>query len=175
MEGTMVNLTEIESTQYLSFKLDTEVFAIEISKVREVLEFVSLTKVPQTPPYMRGVINIRGSVVPVVDLKYKFGMDATEKTINTCIIIVEVKVNGASTVIGALTDSVSEVFEMEPKNIEPAPQIGSQMNVAFIKGMGKRNNEFVIILDIDKVFSDTEAAELSDIAQAENNFLGMEN
>ncbi|WP_420265221.1 chemotaxis protein CheW [Candidatus Magnetominusculus dajiuhuensis] len=171
----MATLAEVETTQYLSFKLDTEVFAIEISKVREVLEFVTLTKVPQTPPYMRGVINIRGSVVPVVDLKNKFGMDATEKTINTCIIIVEVNMHGENTVIGALTDSVSEVFEMESKNIEPVPQIGSQMNVEFIKGMGKRNNEFVIILDIDKVFSSSEAAALSGIAKSEDEFFGMQN
>ncbi|MBF0554777.1 MAG: chemotaxis protein CheW, partial [Nitrospirae bacterium] len=129
----------------------------------------------QTPAYMRGVINIRGSVVPVVDLKYKFGMPATEKTINTCIIIMEVNVGGESTIIGALTDSVSEVFDMEPDNIEPAPHIGSQMNVEFIMGMGKRNDEFIIILDIDKVFSYLEAAELSGIAKAENEFAGMEN
>ncbi|MBF0488684.1 MAG: purine-binding chemotaxis protein CheW [Nitrospirae bacterium] len=171
----MAALTEIESTQYLSFKLDTEVFAIEISKVREVLEFVSVTKVPQTPAYMRGVINIRGSVIPVVDLKYKFGMDVTQKTINTCVIIVEVKVNGDNTVIGALTDSVSEVFELDSKNIEPAPSIGSQMNVEFIKGMGKRDGAFIIILDIDRVFSRSEVEELSGAAKSEDGFLGMQN
>ncbi|MBF0518017.1 MAG: purine-binding chemotaxis protein CheW [Nitrospirae bacterium] len=171
----MAALTEIESTQYLSFKLDTEVFAIEIYKVREVLEFVSVTKVPQTPAYMRGVINIRGSVIPVVDLKYKFGMAETQKTINTCVIIVEIKVNGVNTVIGALTDSVSEVFEMESKNVEPAPSIGSHLNVESIKGMGKRCSSFIIILDIDKVFSGSEGEDLLSAAKAKDDFFGMEN
>ncbi|MCG6551720.1 MAG: chemotaxis protein CheW [Candidatus Magnetominusculus sp. LBB02] len=171
----MTALTEIESTQYLSFKLDTGVFAIEISKVREVLEFVSVTEIPQTPAYMRGVINIRGSVVPVVDLKYKFGMDVTQKTISTCVIIVEVKINGVNTIIGALTDSVSEVFELDPKNVDPAPTIGTHLNVEFIKGMGKRGNSFIIILDIDRVFSSSEAVELLDVVQSENEFAGMAN
>ena len=154
-----MSIAEItEATQHLTFKLDAEIFALDISKVREVLEYTKVTKVPQTPDFMRGVINLRGSVVPVVDLRLKFGMTETEKTVNTCIIIVEVDVDGEKTVLGALADSVQEVLELEPSEIEPAPRIGMRLNTEFIKGMGKHNNEFIIILDIDRVFSADELA-----------------
>lgn len=143
----------METTQYLTFKLDDEVFAIDITKVREVLDFTTVTKVPRTPEFMRGVINLRGSVVPVVDLRLKFGMSKTEKTVNTCIIIVEVAVDSETAILGALADSVQEVMDLEPGSIEAAPRIGTRLNTEFIKGMGKRDNSFVIILDIDKVFS----------------------
>jgi purine-binding chemotaxis protein CheW len=148
----------METTQYLTFKLDDEVFALDISKVREVLDFTTITKVPRTPEFMRGVINLRGSVVPVVDLRLKFGMTKTENTVNTCIIIVEVTVDDETTVLGALTDSVQEVLDLEPGHIEPAPKIGTRLNTEFIKGMGKRDSNFIIILDIDKVFSIEELA-----------------
>jgi len=146
----------MQSTQYLTFKLDDEVFALDISKVREVLDITAITRVPRTPEFMSGVINLRGSVVPVVDLRLKFGMSRTEKTVNTCIIITEVSVDGGITVLGTLADSVQEVLDIEPDHVEPAPRIGVQLRTEFIKGMGKRNNSFVIILDIDKVFSSGE-------------------
>src|SRR5512136_496350 len=104
----------IESMQFLTFKLGEEIFALDITKVREVLDFTSVTKVPRTPEFMRGVINLRGSVVPVVDLRLKFGMSRTENTVNTCIIIVEVTVDGEMIVLGALADSVQEVLDLEP-------------------------------------------------------------
>ncbi len=148
----------METTQYLTFKLEDEVFALDISKVREVLDFTTVTKVPKTPEFMRGVINLRGNVVPVVDLKLKFGMSRTEKTVNTCIIITEVTVDNETTVLGALADSVQEVMDLEPGQIEAAPKIGTRLNTEFIRGMGKRDNSFVIILDIDKVFSIDELA-----------------
>ena len=148
----------LETTQYLTFKLDDEVFALDIFKVREVLDFTTVTKVPRTPEFMRGVINLRGSVVPVVDLRLKFGMTKTEKTVNTCIIIVEVKVDDETTILGALADSVQEVMDLEPDHIEPAPKIGTKLRTDFIKGMGKQNDRFVIILNIDKVFSTEELA-----------------
>lgn len=149
-----------EVTQHLTFMLDEEVFAIDISKVREILEFIKVTRVPQTPDFMCGVINLRGSVVPVIDLRLKFGMTAAEKTVDTCIIIVEVELDGEVTVIGSLADSVQEVFEFDAGQIEPAPRIGTKLNTDFIKGMGKRDNEFIIILDIDKVFSTDELSVL---------------
>jgi purine-binding chemotaxis protein CheW len=149
-------------TQYLTYKLGDEVFAFDISKVREVLDFTTITKVPKTPDFMQGVINLRGKVVPVVDLKLKFGMNRTEKTVNTCIIITEVTVDGETTVLGALADSVQEVMDIESDHIEPAPAIGTQLNTEFIKGMGKQNDRFVIILDIDKVFSTGEIALVQD-------------
>jgi len=142
-----------ETTQYLTFKLEDEVFALDISKVREVLDFTTVTKVPRTPEFMRGVINLRGNVVPVVDMRLKFGMQKTEKTVNTCIIIAEVSIEGETAVLGALADSVQEVIDLEPDQIEPAPRIGTRVRTDFIKGMGKRDNHFIMILDIDKVFS----------------------
>jgi purine-binding chemotaxis protein CheW len=142
-----------ETTQYLTFKLADETFALDISKVREVLDFTTVTKVPRTPEFMRGVINLRGSVVPVVDLRLKFGMTRTENSVNTCIIITEVTVDGDTTVLGALADSVQEVLDLEPGSIAPAPRIGTKLRTDFIKGMGKRDEHFIIILDIDQVFS----------------------
>ena len=142
-----------ETVQYLTFNLADEIFAFDVAKVREILELTSITKVPQTPDFMRGVINLRGSVVPVIDLRLNFGMQCTEQTVNTCIIVVEVVLQGETIVLGVLADSVQEVVEMEPDLIEPPPQLGTKLNTEFIKGMGKVENDFVMILDIDKVFS----------------------
>lgn len=148
----------LENNQYLTFTLDKEVFALDIGKVREVLDFSTVTKVPQTPDFMRGVINLRGSVVPVIDMRRKFGMLQTEKTVNTCIIIAEITVDGKTSILGALADSVQEVLDLEPDQIEPPPKIGTKLDTEFIKGMGKRDEQFIIILDIDKVFSSDELA-----------------
>lgn len=142
-----------ETTQYLTFKLGDEIFALDIGQVREVLDYTSITKVPRTPEFMRGVINLRGNVVPVVDMRLKFGMSKTEKTVNTCIIIVEVSLDNETTILGALADSVQEVIELGPEQIEPAPKIGTRLRTEFISGMGKRDDNFIIILDIDKIFS----------------------
>lgn len=149
-----------ETVQYLTFKLSDEVFALDVAKVREILEITNITKVPQTPDFMRGVINLRGSVVPVIDMRLKFGMGPTEQTVNTCIIVVEINMDGDTTVLGALADSVQEVVEMEPESIEAPPQIGTKLNTDFIKGMGKLDSRFVMILDIDNVFSSDELADL---------------
>jgi purine-binding chemotaxis protein CheW len=153
-----------ETVQYLTFKLAEEIFAFDVAKVREILELTTITKVPQTPEFMRGVINLRGSVVPVIDLKLNFAMQRTEQTINTCIIVVEVNLNGEPIVLGVLADSVQEVVEMEPNLIEPPPKLGTKLNTEFIKGMGKVGETFVMILDIDKVFS---AEELSELQESE--------
>lgn len=159
--------TITETTQYLTFKLEDEVFALEISKVREVLDFTVVTKVPQTPEFMLGVINLRGSVVPVVDMRLKFAMTKTQTTVNTCVIIVEIELDGETTVLGALADSVQEVIELDPDQIEPPPRIGTRLKTKFIKGMGKRDSEFIIILDIDKVFSAEELAIAQDVSEDE--------
>ena len=147
-----------ETGQYLTYKLADEIFALDIAKVREVLDFTSITKVPQTPPYMCGVINLRGSVVPVIDMRLKFGMSKTEQTVNTCIIITEIQLEDETTVLGALADSVQEVLNLGAGQIEPPPKIGTGLNTDFIKGMGKQDDQFIIILDIDKVFSADELA-----------------
>ncbi|OHB25540.1 MAG: chemotaxis protein CheW [Desulfuromonadaceae bacterium GWC2_58_13] len=154
----MERLMGDDNTQYLTFRLNDEIFALGIDKVREVLDFTQITRVPQVPEFMRGVINLRGSVVPVVDMRLKFGMPKTEKTVNTCIIIVEIKLDEETTVLGALADSVQEVLDLEPDQIEPAPRIGTRLSTEFIRGMGKRDEQFIIILDIDRVFSSEELA-----------------
>lgn len=154
----MALATITETTQYLTYKLGDEVFALDITKVREVLDFTTVTKVPRTPDFMRGVINLRGSVVPVVDMRLKFGMTMTEKSVNTCVIIVEVTVDQETTIIGCLADSVQEVMDLEPDQIAPAPKIGTKLRTEFITGMGKKDDHFIIILDIDKVFTTDELA-----------------
>lgn len=167
----MSNAEIVDVRPYLTFTLEEELFALEVAKVREVLDYTNITKVPRTPEYMRGVINLRGRVVPVIDLRLKFGMTKTEKRKNTCIIVLEVCTDDEIVVLGALADSVQEVFELEPDSIEPAPRIGVKLNTEFIKGMGKNNEKFIIILDIDKVFTtvDFELIQDAGSCKMENN------
>ncbi len=169
------NMTQDEeAVQYLTFKLDGESFATEISKVREVLEYPQVTPVPRSPEFMQGVINLRGSVVPVVDLRLQFGMSAVEQTVDSCIIIIEVNIEGTSTVLGALADSVQEVIDLRPDQLEPAPSFGTRIDNDFVQYMGKLEDRFVIVLDINKVFSleqiykvEKTSAESSDSASTE--------
>ena len=155
-----------EARQYLTFKLGNEIFATDVAKVREVLDLTTITAIPRTPDFMSGVINLRGSVVPVVDLRLCLEMSKIEKTRNTCIVVVEVVLGGESTVIGVLADSVEEVIDLEPEHIQPPPRIGTHIRTDFIKGMGKRDAQFVMILDIDRVFS---AEDLVAVRAPENN------
>jgi purine-binding chemotaxis protein CheW len=149
-----MSVSEItETRQYLTFKLGNEIFATEVAKVREVLDLTTITQIPRTPEFMAGVINLRGSVVPVVDLRLCLDMLKTESTRNTCIVVVEVMLDSEPTIIGALADSVEEVIDLDPDRIKPAPRIGTQIRTDFIKGMGKRDEQFIMILDIDRVFS----------------------
>ena len=147
-----------ETSLYLTFRLGDELFALDVAQVREVLDLDTITKVPRTLAFMRGVINVRGSVVPVIDLRVKFDMSRTTNTVDTRIVVMELALDNEITVVGALADSVHEVIELEPTQIEPAPRIGSRWRTEFIKGVGKRNNQFIIILDIDRVFSADELA-----------------
>ncbi len=158
-------LTETE--QYLTFNLGEEQFAVDVSRVREVVEFASITRIPRTPDYMRGVINLRGSVVPVIDMRLKFDMSKTEKTIDTCVVVMELSAENETLVLGALADSVQEVVEFTPDQIEPPPRISTQHHTEFIEGIGKRNNEFVLILDIDRIFSTEELAAIRETEEAE--------
>jgi len=157
----MADISVTDSNQYLTFMLGEEGFAIEISRVREVLDFTDLTKVPRTPDYMRGVINLRGNVVPVVDLRLQLGMTAVEKTVDTCIVIVEVEIASDMLHIGMLADSVQEVVDIDSNQIEPAPRLGTRLKTDFIKGMAKRDEKFNIILNIDKVLSGDDLLMLS--------------
>jgi purine-binding chemotaxis protein CheW len=146
----------LKTTQFLTFTLEDELFGFDIGKVREVLDFTTITKVPRTPDYMRGVINLRGSVVPVMDLRLKFGKELAEQTVNTCVIIVEVEFDGEKVVMGALADAVQEVLDLNSDQIEAPPRLGAKLKLDFIQGMGKHDDQFIIILDIDKVFAGEE-------------------
>ena len=162
----MANLKTAESGQYLTFALSEEEFALEIAKVREVLDYPQITRVPRMPAYLCGVINLRGNVVPVVDLRLKFNLTATERTVDTCVVIVEAELEGETTVMGALADSVHEVLDLAAADIEPPPRMGTRLNTDFIKGMGRQGDKFIIILDIDKVLSHEELAVVASAGRA---------
>jgi purine-binding chemotaxis protein CheW len=142
-----------ETNQYLTFTLADEDFALDIGKVREVLDYTTITKVPRMPAYLRGVINLRGNVVPVIDLRYKLGMGGVEQTVDTCIVIVEILIDNELTPMGALADSVKEVVDLNPDQISPPPKLGVRINNEFLRGMGNRDDRFLMILDIDKVLT----------------------
>jgi purine-binding chemotaxis protein CheW len=161
-------MSVIEATNvqpYLTFKLGAEVFALEVSKVREVLDFTTITKIPRTPEFLRGVINLRGSVVPVVDLRLGFGLDSVDPTVNTCIIVVEVAMAAETIIVGALADAVEEVVDIDAADIQPPPRLGSAIETDFIQGMGKRENGFLMILNIDRIFSASEVAHVVESIQ----------
>ena len=142
-----------DQTQYLTFHIAGEEYAVGILRVKEIITYGTLTTVPQTPPSIRGVINLRGSVVPVVDLAVKFGLPTSPVTDRTCIVIVELNFGAEPTVMGITADSVSEVVELFSDDILPAPPFGTHVNTDFLRGMGKAGAKFVLILDIDKVLS----------------------
>ncbi|MCG8552196.1 MAG: chemotaxis protein CheW [Desulfobacterales bacterium] len=144
--------------QYLTFKLDNEIYAMDITTVREVLDIIRITKVPQMPDFMCGVINLRGRVVPVVDLRLKFGLKEATSLKEACIVIIEISLDDEETVLGILVDTVQEVISLEPEQIDPPPRIGTRLKTEFIKGMGKKDEEFIIILETAKVFSAEELA-----------------
>jgi purine-binding chemotaxis protein CheW len=146
------------STQYLSFFLGGEAYAIGILRVREILEFQSPTRVPQTPPSIRGVINLRGKVIPIVDLALKFGLTPTAPTKWTCIVVTETNIGGEIAVMGVLADSVNEVIDLAPADIEAPPTFGTRVKVDYLRGMGRVGQKFVLLLDIDRVLSAEETA-----------------
>jgi purine-binding chemotaxis protein CheW len=144
-------LSKIDS--YLSFKLGDEEFAAHVGKVLNILEMTKITEVPKSPDYMKGVINLRGTVLPVVDTRIKFGMTPTEYTPNTCIVVMEVEMEGDTVQVGALVDSVQAVLEIDEAQVQPPPSIGSKYKSEFIYGMAKVDERFIMLLDMDKVFS----------------------
>jgi purine-binding chemotaxis protein CheW len=155
------------SQQYVTFSLDEELFGVEVTRAREILSVTPVTKVPQTPEYLLGVINLRGQVVPVIDMRLKLGLPVGEETEDTCIIVVEVLVDGESIIVGALADAVREVLEIRSDQIEPAPRLGTRLKTEFITGMGKVDEQFLILLNIDRVFSSEELAIVQDAGQIE--------
>lgn len=142
-----------EAVQYMTFKLGDELFAINVSQVREVLELTQITRVPTAPVYMKGVVNVRGKSVPVVDLRLKFGLSQTEETVNTRIVVMELDLDGERAIVGGIADSVHEVIELDPSQINPPPSIAMRWRTELIRGMGRRGEDFIIILDLNAVFT----------------------
>lgn len=146
----------VQAEQYITFRLGGEVFAVNVANVREVLDMTPITKVPTAPRFMRGVVNVRGSAIPVLDLRQRFGLSPVEETVNTRILVLELEVGGEVAVVGGIADSVHEVIELEPAQIVPPPTVAMRWRVDFIKGIGKRGDEFIVLLDLATVFSETE-------------------
>ncbi len=138
---------------FLSFKLGDEVFAINVSKVINILEMKPITKVPKTPGFLKGVINLRGSVLPVIDLRLKFGLPEKENTVDTSIIVLNIQKDGEDVMLGILVDAVKEVLEFKVDEIVPSPNIGTKYDSGFIQGMWRVDENFIMVLEIDKVFS----------------------
>lgn len=150
-----------EGNQYLTFLLGGEMYAIGILSIKEIIEYGQLTEVPMMPGFIRGVINLRGRVVPVIDLKVRFGGTSSDNTKRTCIVIIEMESEGEHQDIGVVVDAVNEVLEILPADIEPAPEFGARLRTDFIRGMGKVNGKFVIILDVNHVLSVDEMSQIA--------------
>ena len=155
--GTLVANT---IQQYLTFVLGREIFAINILNIKEIIEYGQLTEVPKMPAFIRGVINLRGAVVPVIDMAARFDKPAADITRKTCIVIIEVAHAGGTQVVGIMVDAVNEVVDIEPGNIEPAPTFGANIRADFIEGMGKIEGKFIILLNVNKVLSVDEISSL---------------
>lgn len=157
-----------EINQYITFKLGDELFAINVSQVREVLEVSSITRVPTAPEYMRGVVNVRGKAIPVVDLRLRFGLPAIAESVHTRTIVMELSLDGETVVLGGMADSVHEVIELDPTNINPPPRIAMRWSTKFIQGMGRRGDDFLIILDVNAVFASEELALVTTAVEQES-------
>ena len=155
---------EIHSGQYLTFTLREEQYAIEIHKVREVLDVTTLTKIPRMPEYLSGVINLRGSVVPIIDLGFRLGMEKIRQTQHTCVMIMQLNVGENTIEIGVLTDAVQMVLDLKAEEIEPVPQMSANIDTTFIKGMGRQDNDkFLIVIDLDTILTGAEIEEIGHV------------
>jgi len=150
------------SIQYVTFNLGKELYGVEVTRTREILSLTPVTKVPQTPDYLLGVINLRGQVVPVVDMRLKLGLLAGDETEDTCIIVVDVHVDGETINVGVLADAVREVLDIRSDQIEPPPRLGTRLNTEFINGMGKIDEQFMILLNIERIFNSGELSLVQD-------------
>jgi purine-binding chemotaxis protein CheW len=154
-----------EEFQFLTFRMASEDYAIRILQVREIIAYDTITRVPGTPPWIRGVINLRGSVVPVVDLAVKFSLAPSTITRSSCVVIVEVKLGGEDTVMGIFADAVDEVVFLSQADVEPPPPFGSRVSTNYLFGIGKISGKFVLILDIDQVLSCDELLEATSASE----------
>ena len=162
MEESNVEIIDNVST-FLSFKLGKEFFAVNVSKVLTILEMRPITKVPNSPNYMSGVINLRGNVLPVIDMRLKFDMGAIEFVKSTCIIVLSVVVENEEVQLGILVDAVDRVLEIKDSQIEDSPAIGTKYKIEFIQGMFKLDEGFIMLLNIDLVFNTTELLVVEDV------------
>ncbi len=149
--------------KYLTFNLGDEEYGIEILKVIEIIGLMKITAVPRTPDYVRGIINLRGTIHPVIDLRTKFSMDTIDDTQETCIIVLEIEKNGESEQIGVVVDNVKEVQDISDEEIEDTPSLGSEVDTKFIKGMANVGDKVIILLNVEKIFSETELKEVSKV------------
>jgi len=163
-QGAMLPVAALEPQQYLTFMLGGEVFAIGILHIKEIIEYGQLTTVPMMPEFIRGVINLRGAVVPVVDLASRFGGKPSPITRRSCIVILELQVEEDTQVIGVVVDAVNEVLEIAGSDIEPPPAFGTRIRTDFIQGMGKVKEKFVILLNVNSVLSADDLAVLGKAA-----------
>lgn len=154
--------SSIEESQYLTFLSGTEVFGIGILRIKEIKEYASVTSIPMMPDYVKGVINLRGNVVPIIDLPVRFGREKSIISKRSCVIIVEVEHEEESIDIGILVDAVNEVIDILSQSIEPAPSFGSKIRTEFIQGIGKLENQFVILLNVNRVLSVTELSSIEE-------------
>ncbi len=162
-DAALVEEVHEDVLQYLTFQLSGETYAIGILSIKEILEYTTLTQVPLMPAFIRGVMNLRGAVVPVIDLAVRFGRSETAISRRTCVVIIEVTCEDMQQYIGILVDAVHEVLAIRAADIEPPPQFGSRIRVDFISGMAKVDNRFVVLLDVEKVLSVEEMAALSSL------------
>jgi len=154
---------------YLTFELGGEVYGVEILKVQEIIGMMNVTRVPRTPAFVRGEVNLRGKVIPVVDLRLKFGLEEKEDTEKTCIIVVQLEEAGQNTTMGIIVDEVSEVIDVNADQIEPPPDFGVSVKTDFILGMGKIGEQVLMMLDISKVLAREEVAELSSMESTDSD------
>jgi purine-binding chemotaxis protein CheW len=149
----MTAKNKITEGSFLSFKLGEEIFAVHVNDVLNILEMTKITSIPKAPKYLKGVINLRGIVLPIVDARTKFNMAEKEYTTNTCIIVMDLEVKKELMHVGFIVDQVLEVLELDASDIEPAPSLGTNYKAEFINGMAKVNDDFVMILNMEKIFS----------------------
>lgn len=161
---TAMTKESLEQKQYLTFLLANEECGISILKVKEIIEYVTVTTVPKAPKWARGVINLRGSVVPVVDLAAKFGMEQKPVSKTTCIVIVETQFEGQDVTIGVIADAVSQVLELTDEDIRPVPDFGTQVEMDYLLGMARLGRKFALLLDVDKVLTREELHDLSEVS-----------
>lgn len=162
----MDNEDKKKMNAYLSFRLGEEVFALHVGKVHKILEMTEITEVPRAPEYMKGVINLRGNVLPVIDMRIKFGMTAAKWTKTTCILVVEADIDEETVMVGLLVDAVQAVQKIKDEEILPPPSIGSKFRSDFISGMTRVNDKFFMVLNIDKVLTSDDLISLKAIQEA---------